>query len=150
MTRGRETFLQTQILNSMRSFFRFLVAACCLLLVAVSCRTTSLVSVQPELEQQWIGRSYADVVDSLGKPEREVADVQDGKILVYESGAVRFYMNSDSFCYAVRSNKQRTETKFSMSRSLGLGAAIAGGLLTTSSLIQLILLIYETGYNQSK
>ena len=108
---------------------------------AVSCRTTSSVSVQPELEQQWIGRSYADVVDSLGKPEREVSDLQDGSILVYESGAIRFYMNSDSFCYAVRTSKQREETKLDLPKSCALGGAILGGVLVTSSLVQTILLI---------
>ena len=109
----------------------------------VSCRTASMVSVQPEMEQQWIGRSYADVVDVYGQPEREVADIQDGKILVYESGAMRFYINSDSLCYAVRTNKQRAETKLDMPRSFALGAAIAGGVVTASSLIQVILMITE-------
>ena len=112
-----------------------------MMLSIVSCRTTSSVSVQPELEQQWIGRSYADVVDALGKPEREVSDLQDGTILVYESGLVRFYMNNDSFCYAVRTSKQREETKLDLPRSCALGGAILGGVLVTSSLIQTILLI---------
>ena len=104
-----------------------------------------MVSMQPEMEQQWIGRSYADVVDSLGPPEREVSDLQDGKILVYEAGSIRLYMNSDSFCYAVRTNKQRKETKLDMPKSCALGGAIIGGILTTSSLIQTILMIAEAG-----
>lgn len=120
---------------------RFLLVVFCLILTATSCRETSFVSVQPELEQQWIGRSYADLVDVYGAPEREVSDLMDGKILVYESGATRFYMNSDSFCYAVRSTKQREETKFSMPKSFALGGAIVGGLLTTSSIVELILMI---------
>ena len=127
----------------MKSLIRFLVVICGISLMAVSCRTTSLVSIQPELEQQWIGRSYADVVDSLGQPEREVADIQDGKILVYESGAVRLYMNSDSFCYAVRTNKQREETKLDMPKSWALGGVIAGGILSASSFIQTIVMIAE-------
>ena len=125
----------------MRKLFYFCVIICCIGLTAISCRETSFVSVQPELEQQWIGRSYADLVDVYGAPEREVSDLMDGKILVYESGATRFYMNSDSFCYAVRSTKQREETKFSMSKSFALGGVIVGGLLTTSSLAQLILML---------
>ena len=125
----------------MRRLAFCIVALCCIGLTTISCRETSFVSVQPELEQQWIGRSYADLVDSFGAPEREVSDLMDGKILVYESGATRFYMNSDSFCYAVRSTKQREETKFSMSKSFALGGAIAGGILTTSSIVQLILMI---------
>lgn len=125
----------------MRRLAFCIVALYCIGLTATSCRETSFVSVQPELEQQWIGRSYADLVDVYGAPEREVSDLMDGKILVYESGATRFYMNSYSFCYAVRSTKQREETKFSMSRSFALGGAIAGGILTTSSIVQLILMI---------
>lgn len=119
----------------------YVFMATLMIVSAMSCRTTSLVSVQPELEQQWVGRSYADVVDSLGKPEREVSDLQDGTILVYESGAVRFYMNSDSFCYAVRTTKQREETKLDLPRSCALGGAILGGVLVTSSLVQTLLLI---------
>ena len=113
--------------------------------MTVSCRTTSMVSMRPEMEQQWIGRSYADVVDSLGQPEREVSDLQDGIILVYEAGSIRLYMNSESFCYAVRTNKQRKETKLDMPKSCALGGAIIGGILTTSSFIQTILMIAEAG-----
>ena len=116
------------------------MAVICLGLTAVSCRTTSLVSIQPELEQQWIGHSYAEVVDTLGTPEREVADVRGGRILVYESGAVRLYMNDDSLCYAVQTSKQREETRFSMSRSFALGGAIGGGILAASSVVQMIML----------
>lgn len=122
----------------MKSFIHFFVAICCMGMMAVSCRTTAMVSIQPELERQWIGRSYTDVVDSLGTPEREVADVQGGKILIYDAGATRLYMNGDSYCYAVRTNKQREETKLDMPRSWALGGAIAGGILTTSSIIQTI------------
>ena len=97
-----------------------------------------MICLQPEMERQWIGRSYADIIDSMGAPEREVADVQGGKILVYDAGATRLYMNGDSYCYAVRTNKQRKETKLDMSRSWALGGAIAGGILTTSSIVQTI------------
>ena len=122
----------------MKSFIHFIVVICCMGLMAVSCRTTEMICLQPEMERQWIGRSYADIIDSMGAPEREVADVQGGKILVYDAGATRLYMNGDSYCYAVRTNKQRKETKLDMSRSWALGGAIAGGILTTSSIIQTI------------
>ena len=128
----------------------YLVITSVMCLMTVSCRTTSMVSMQPEMEQQWIGRSYADVVDSLGKPEREVSDLQDGKILVYEAGSIRLYMNSESFCYAVRTNKQRKETKLDMPRSWALGGAIAGGILTTSSIVQLILMMVESVNRSAK
>ena len=134
----------------MRTILHYLVITGVICLMAVSCRTTAMVSIQPELEQQWIGRSYSDVVDSLGTPEREVSDVQGGKILVYEAGATRLYMNSDSFCYAVRTNKQRKETKLDMPRSWALGGAIAGGILTTSSFVQLILMLIESGSRSAK
>ena len=134
----------------MRTFLHYLVITGVICLMTVSCRTTSMVSMQPEMEQQWIGRSYSDVVDSLGTPEREVSDVQGGKILVYEAGATRFYMNGESFCYAVRTNKQRKETKLDMPKSWALGGAIAGGILTTSSLVQLILMLIESGSRSAK
>lgn len=133
----------------MRTILHYLVITGVICLMAVSCRTTAMVSIQPELEQQWIGRSYSDVVDSLGTPEREVADVQGGKILVYEAGATHLYMNSESFCYAVRTNKQRQETKLDMPKSWALGGAIAGGVLATSSLVQLILMIVQSGVRNS-
>ena len=134
---------------AMKNLIPFLSAVLFLGLMAVSCRTTSMISLQPELEQQWVGRSCADVIDAMGQPEREVADLQDGKILVYEAGATRFYMNGDSFCYAVRTNKQRKETKLDMPKSWALGGAIAGGVLATSSLVQLILMIVQSGVRNS-
>ena len=49
-----------------------------------SCRSSYNVSIQPELEQVFIGKTYADIVDVIGVPDRIMPDGKDGQVLVYE------------------------------------------------------------------
>ncbi len=106
-----------------RSFFFLLIA----LLSAVSCATPHYVPVEPSLQEQWTGRTHAEIVLEFGAPDREISDGMDGTILVYERTTTttntsefmerytttieekryfkEFYINVEGICYNVRSNE---------------------------------------------
>ncbi len=103
-----------------------------LLLVAVmafsSCSTAvKYISLEQSYNDQWVGRSHADIVTTYGAPDRVESDGLDGSILVYEtitttseikekySGVynetvttdkeyTHYFIGSDDRCYAVKSN----------------------------------------------
>ena len=85
------------------------------------------ISMEPSYNEQWKGRSHADIVAEFGAPDRVESDGLDGTILVYEtittvteikekySGVynetattdkeyTHYFIGSDSRCYAVKSN----------------------------------------------
>ena len=85
------------------------------------------ISMEPSYNEQWNGRSHADIVAEFGAPDRVESDGLDGTILVYEtittvseikekySGVynetvssdkeyTHYFIGSDSRCYAVKSN----------------------------------------------
>ena len=119
-----------------------------------SCRTTYDVSIQPELEQVFIGKSYADIIEAMGAPERVTPDGRDGQILVYEEmafvtessmnfwsknvksitqsskGFIQLYMNPSNICYNVKTNRTKEEIGFSKGKTIGLIAGLGGGLAT--------------------
>ena len=122
------------------SFFRmsFLAAAA---LVAASCASTKsltsssgrvrnrYVSAETKYNEEWRGRSHADIVLAFGAPDREVSNGADGYILVYEkitqdvrvsedlihvgssrsystsTSYIHFYIGGDRLCYNVKTNK---------------------------------------------
>lgn len=57
-----------------------------------SCSNTKYVSAQPEVEAAWVGKTYSDIVQVNGAPDRESSDGNDGIILIYEN--VRTYANT--------------------------------------------------------
>lgn len=121
-----------------------------------SCRSSYIVSIQPELEQVFIGKTYADIVDVIGVPDRIMPDGKDGQVLVYEEmsfftdghynrwsnnyesitqaskGFIHLYMNPSDVCYNVRTNREREESKFSLGKTIGLVGGIGGGILMLS------------------
>lgn len=124
----------------MKKYFLLIALA---LMALQSCRSTYNVPIQPELEQAFIGKSYADVVAVLGAPDRSAPDGKDGQILVYESispetvvsgngpnsgGTVQIYINPADICYNVKTNKTRRESRFSRGKTIGLTAGLGGGL----------------------
>ena len=126
-------------------FFRmsFLAAA---VLVAASCASTKsftsssgrvrnkYVSAEAQYNEEWRGRSHAEIVLAFGAPDREVSDGSNGCILVYEKvtqdtrvsedyvqfGSAKsyttstsydksythFYIGEDGLCYNVKTNKK--------------------------------------------
>ena len=117
-----------------------------------SCRSTYEVSIQPELEQVFIGKSYGEIIESMGAPERTTPDGKDGQILVYEErafvtessvnfwtknvesitqsnkGFIHLYINPSDICYNVKTNRTREESGFSKGKTIGLVAGLGGGL----------------------
>lgn len=106
---------------------RYLILLAVALLSVVSCSVPRYISVEPELQDEWVLRSHAEIVQSFGAPSREVSDGEDGRILVYEDFYTtyetdefmgdyatttqeycdfkEFYINADGICYDVRSNE---------------------------------------------
>ncbi|MBP5625463.1 MAG: hypothetical protein J6W98_00935 [Bacteroidales bacterium] len=133
----------------MKRCFFFLLTA---ILTAVSCSTPRYVSSQPDMQDQWIDRSHAEIIREFGAPTREHSDGANGKILVYErfettshtsefmgsySTTVEnnriykeFYLDADDYCYDVRTNEvQRDGNRFSFFKSIVLVTGIGVALL---------------------
>ena len=93
-----------------------------------SCSTAvKYISLEQSYNDQWVGRSHADIVTTYGAPDRVESDGLDGKILVYEtitmvsesrekfSGVydnvsksekefTHFFVGADNRCYTVKTN----------------------------------------------
>lgn len=145
------------IMKKILILFGILMAA----ILATSCRTTYNVSLQPDLEGLFIGRTYAEIIDVLGAPERTTADGRDGEIIIYEDvklhsegfvnpwtrnislvtesskGYIHMYINPDNVCYQVRTNREKQVSEFSKGKTIGLAAGLGGGalIIITSALL---------------
>ena len=118
---------------------RYAILIAAVLLSAVSCTAPRLVSNLPILQEEWIGRTHAEIVRTFGAPSRECSDGADGYILIYESfrtdydtwmdGSINssreqrlykeFYIGPDRVCYDVRSNDLRLDGRaFSLMNTL--------------------------------
>ena len=99
-----------------------------------------------------MGKTYAEIIDALGAPERTTPDGRGGQILIYEEvtfhtegsmnfwtrnyesitesskGYVHLYITNEDICYAVKSNKTREESRYSKGKTIGLAAGLGGGL----------------------
>ena len=106
---------------------RYIILIAAVLVTAVSCTTPRYISNLPQLQDEWVGRSHAEIVREFGAPTREVSDGADGQILVYEifytthstdefmgdftttveehRDYKEFYLDPDGTCYHVRSNE---------------------------------------------
>lgn len=115
-----------------RSFF-FLVLT---LLSAASCSIPRYVPIEPSLQEQWPGRTHAEIIREFGAPNREISDGADGMVLVYERTTTttrteefmerytttieenrvfkEFYIDAAGICYNVRSNESVREDKVSV------------------------------------
>lgn len=137
----------------MKQFFYRLFCGIIIFSCFQSCRTSYGVSIRPELEQAFVGRNYAEIIEAMGAPERITPDGKDGQILVYEDltfstdghvnmwtntyeaittaskGYIHLYMNPSNECYLVKTNKEREESAFSKGKTIGLIAGIGGGLV---------------------
>ena len=122
-------------------------------LFTTSCRTTYNVSLQPELEDLLVGRTYAEIIDAFGAPDRTTPDGRGGQIIVYEDvclhtngtvnswtrsislatesskGFTHMYMTDSDVCYQVRTNREKEVSKFSLGKTIGLVAGLGGGYI---------------------
>lgn len=69
----------------MPRFFRFAILLVASVVGACACSTTRYVSAQEDIESVWKGKTYAEIVQVNGAPDREMSDGADGVILVYEN-----------------------------------------------------------------
>ena len=117
-------------------------------LCLTSCSTRYYDSLQPPLQEAFAGRSYAEIIDALGAPDRTTPDGRGGNILIYEDisfytqsaanswtnsiasvttankGYVHLYVDSSNHCYTVRTNKINVRDEFSLGKTIGLGASM--------------------------
>lgn len=131
-------------------------------LFSTSCRTTYNVSLQPELENLLIGRTYAEIIDAFGAPDRTTPDGRGGQIIVYEDiqlqtngtinpwtksvslatesskGFIHIYITDMDVCYQVKTNREKEVSEFSKGKTIGLVAGVGGGTLLTLLSILLI------------
>lgn len=111
----------------------FTILAFCIAIFALnSCGTASYVSIEEDLNNEWVGKSHSDIVRAFGAPNRETSDGNVGIILVYEDRQTvyktkedthfghfdpdytttvsencsykHFFIGNDGLCYLVKSN----------------------------------------------
>ena len=115
-----------------RSFFILMLT----LLSAASCSIPRFVPIESSLQEQWPGRTHAEIIREFGAPNREISDGADGMVLVYERTTTtssthefmerytttteenrvfkEFYIDARGICYNVRSNESVREDKVSV------------------------------------
>lgn len=97
-----------------------------------SCYTTRLAIDDSQYNDQYIGCTYASIIDEFGPPSRTTPDGKNGTILIYEDIAINsdgylsasgnahmtsskdvqylhFYVDSNNYCYKTRSRFKKTE-----------------------------------------
>ena len=106
------------------------------LLSAASCSIPRFVPIESSLQEQWPGRTHAEIIREFGAPDREISDGADGMVLVYERTTTttrteefmerytttieenrvfkEFYIDAAGICYNVRSNESVREDKVSV------------------------------------
>jgi hypothetical protein len=112
--------------------------------LASSCSLLRYRSLEEEYNKVWTGRSYAEIVEEFGAPDRIVPDGKDGNIAVVDTHFgyfdpdytttvssdkiyKQFFIGSDDICYRVKSNEQELDPKSVRNSRLTWG--ISGGVL---------------------
>ena len=112
----------------MRKLLILLIALFCL----TSCYATKLLTDEPRYSNTYVGKSYSDIISSMGAPMRITPDGNGGTILIYEyfsdktngyvtdyghiySNTTRdvqylhLYMNTNNICYKIKSQFKYTD-----------------------------------------
>lgn len=104
-----------------------------------SCATAKYVSVEDDMNNEWVGRRHSEIVREFGAPDRETSDGKNGTILVYESitrsyrtdedthfgyfdpdytttisenrSYIHFFIEGNGVCYLVKTNHVKREGK---------------------------------------
>ena len=120
-------FVNLQISQSFRYMKRVLILLIAVLAMSSCSTAIKYISLEQSYNEQWVGRSHADIVATYGAPDRVESDGLDGSILVYETittvSEVRetvsdvyenktiaekefthFFIGADNRCYTVKTN----------------------------------------------
>ena len=124
-----------------------------------SCATAiRYIDLEDVYNEEWVGRSYSEIVKEFGAPDRVEADGLDGKILVYERFSTvtktdvdthfgrfdpdytttvtknklfkHFFIGSDNICYKGKSNEVEAdpESKRRSNRVTWISTTVIGGV----------------------
>ena len=102
--------------------------------IIVSCNTTKNVSLQSEYNKKLNGRTYTEIIEMLGAPDRTVPDGEGGEILIYEAEPKKnatsnslnlsepikqtcIYIGENKTCYKVKTDDTRTEKTYSPTKT---------------------------------
>lgn len=114
-------------------------------LAFASCSPIKYLALEDSLNEQWSGRSHADILHEYGAPDRVESDGLDGSILVYEAinedlskDYTQFFIGGDSRCYMVKSNLieadpdsvKRSKRVLATTYGVSLGLTILLGILS--------------------
>ena len=139
-----------------------LILACSILLV--SCYTTQYIPLQDEYNARFNGKTYTEIVELVGPPDRIVPDGQGGEIMVYEnkslngeyegiatggitSGSINlseskkqtsFFVDENKVCYKVKTNDVRAEEKFTVIKALDVFAVILVGFIFVGPIVYVL------------
>ena len=116
-------------------------------LLLCSCYSTKMVSVEPEVSFDCMGKTGEEIIEMLGTPERVVTDVENNTILLYSylpkyddpyadrrpsfksaQESTQIYLGKDNRCYYVKSNEQRTERFFDSKKTNGFLLGTLGAI----------------------
>lgn len=134
----------------------YIICACAIL---SSCTQLRYVSAASDMEDLYSGKSYTEIIDSLGVPARIVSDGHGGKILTYEvsrkyktsgygsiasSGCfisdfttvedvtyISCFVNGQDICYKVDTNLMKVERESQAKRQKELRAAAVTTVVLT-------------------
>ena len=109
------------------------------LLALSSCATAKYVSIENDMNNEWVGKRHYDIVTEFGAPDRETSDGKNGTILVYETitrsyrtdedthfgyfdpdytttisenrSYIHFFIEGNGICYLVKTNHLKREGK---------------------------------------
>lgn len=136
-------------------------------LMLSACSMTRQYPLETEYNDQWKGRSHAEIVTEFGAPDRVESDGNGGKILVYETFSTttttdvdthfgyfdpdyttkvqtnksytHFFIGPDNTCYHIKSNRMELDPQ--SRRNAAIALKIYGGVIGLSALIVPMLLI---------
>ena len=115
-------------------------------IIAQSCYSSHLLSLNPTLDEVFVGQTYAQIVEEMGAPDRTTPDGKGGTILIYDiykqyvtSGRItpfsqvnantveentycHFYVNTDNICYQTKTNLTTKQKEFNLPRTMIAGA----------------------------
>lgn len=127
-----------------------LILSCSILLM--SCYTTQYIPLQNEYNAKFNGKTYTEIVELVGPPDRIVPDGKGGEIMVYElkkqqgydvNGSVNLlesknqtsiYVDENKVCYKVKSDDVKVKEVYDPGKTLGLGFTIIAVLLITTGM----------------
>ena len=105
--------------------------------IIVSCKSTKEVSLQDDYNKKLKGKSYTEIIEMLGAPDKTVSDGNGGEILIYEAESKKnttptslnisehikqtcIYIGENKTCYKVKTDDTKKEKTYSPGKTAGL------------------------------